>query len=107
MARLKTIIRQTIILIKLLAKLKATILPNLDKLTSQISELGNSVDELWHVVSYLSAESQDLKNNVAEIKGNQSGLEKSIILQNQLIQVLLMLFKAKRGGDSIEEDKGL
>ena len=89
-------IKNIIVLIKLLIKFRDSVLPNLKKLNEQISELGRDVDNLLETVSMLSEESQSLKCNIAEIKGRQSGKEKTIILQNQLIQILLTQFNKSK-----------
>lgn len=86
-------IKNVIVLIKLLIKFRDSVLPNLKKLNEQISELGRDVDNLLETVSRLSEEKQSLKYDIAEIKGRQSGVEKTLILQNQLIQILLNLMR--------------
>ena len=91
-------IKNIIILIKLLKRLRDSILPNLEKTDKQITELNSNVEKLWGAFSMLADENGNLKLDVAKIKGFMQGMDKVLTLQNQLIQILLLQLKDKSNG---------
>ena len=91
-------IKNIIILIRLIKRFRDTVLPNLEKFEQKIASLDEDVDKLWDAVSILANKNNDLKHAFVEIKGFQNGLEKTLAIQNQLIQILLAQLKGKDNG---------
>lgn len=81
-------VRNIIILIKLLKRLRDSIIPNLERLERRITELNNDVEKLWSAVSFLSGELSNLKREIAETKGYIKGLDKALSFQQQINQIL-------------------